>query len=111
MLLVLQPMLWGITTRADSACSIGPSYSTKAARSGVRICEVFDKEHFDSRLRELARGYKKRYGDILKYDVEEEISRFDVGCCFILAVETTDGITGISRKAGDIRHRPSAIHG
>ncbi|KAJ5054842.1 uncharacterized protein L3040_001104 [Drepanopeziza brunnea f. sp. 'multigermtubi'] len=56
---------------------IGPCYSTKAARSGIRISEIFNKELFDKRLRELARGYQKRYGDILKYDVEEEISRFD----------------------------------
>jgi hypothetical protein len=26
----------------------------------------------------LARGYKKRYGDLLQYDVEEEISAFNV---------------------------------
>ncbi|PBP15445.1 Adenylosuccinate synthetase [Diplocarpon rosae] len=56
---------------------IGPSYSTKAARSGIRISEIFNKELFDKRLRELARGYKKRYGDLLIYDIEEEISRYD----------------------------------
>jgi hypothetical protein len=33
---------------------------------------------FNERLRELAHGYKKRYGDLLKYDVEEEISRYNV---------------------------------
>lgn len=57
---------------------IGPAYSTKAARSGIRICEVFNETLFNQRLRELAAGYKKRYGDLLKYDVEEEISRFNV---------------------------------
>ncbi|PMD51910.1 Adenylosuccinate synthetase [Hyaloscypha bicolor E] len=56
---------------------IGPAYSTKAARSGIRICEVFNETLFNQRLRELAAGYKKRYGDLLKYDVEEEISRFN----------------------------------
>lgn len=56
---------------------IGPAYSTKAARSGVRICEVFNEQLFNQRLRELAAGFKKRYGDLLKYDVEEEISRFN----------------------------------
>ncbi|KAM0435142.1 hypothetical protein ACHAPT_003232 [Fusarium lateritium] len=55
---------------------IGPSYSTKAARSGVRLAEVFDEELFESKLRRLAAGYAKRYGDLLKYDVEEEIARF-----------------------------------
>ncbi|RDL37795.1 Adenylosuccinate synthetase [Venustampulla echinocandica] len=55
---------------------IGPSYSTKATRSGVRIAEIFNEVTFEEKLRELARGFKKRYGDLLQYDVEEEISRF-----------------------------------
>lgn len=55
---------------------IGPSYSTKAARSGVRVHEIFDEPTFDRKLRLLAAGYQKRFGDLLKYDVEEEIARF-----------------------------------
>lgn len=58
---------------------IGPTYSTKATRSGIRICEIFNEELFNARLRELARGYKKRYGDLLSYDVETEIEKFNVG--------------------------------
>lgn len=57
---------------------IGPAYSTKATRSGIRISEIFNEELFNEKLRELARGYKKRYGNYLDYDVEEEISRFNV---------------------------------
>jgi adenylosuccinate synthase len=57
---------------------IGPSYSTKATRSGVRIAEIFNEKVFEERLRELARGFQRRYGDLLKYDVEEEISRYKV---------------------------------
>ncbi|KAI1866520.1 hypothetical protein JX265_007821 [Neoarthrinium moseri] len=49
---------------------------TKAARSGVRLADVFDQELFEAKLRRLAHGYKARYGDLLKYDVEEEIERF-----------------------------------
>ncbi|KAM0450737.1 hypothetical protein ACHAPV_010304 [Trichoderma viride] len=56
---------------------IGPAYSTKAARSGIRLAEVFNAELFNSKLRRLASGYQKRYGDLLKYDVEEEIARFN----------------------------------
>lgn len=37
---------------------------------------MFDQELFESKLRRLAHGYKARYGDLLKYDVEEEIERF-----------------------------------
>jgi len=56
---------------------IGPCYQNKHARSGIRIGDVFDKETIDSRMRNLAEGYKRRYGDLLKYDVEQEIKRFD----------------------------------
>jgi len=58
--------------------SVGPTYSTKGSRSGIRISEIFNEEKFEKKLRELARGYQKRYGDLLKYDVEEEITRFKV---------------------------------
>jgi adenylosuccinate synthase len=52
---------------------IGPSYSTKAARSGIRISDIFDEELFERKLRQLASGYRKRFGDLLVYDVEEEV--------------------------------------
>ncbi|KAH9885180.1 adenylosuccinate synthetase [Xylariomycetidae sp. FL2044] len=55
---------------------IGPCYSTKASRSGVRLAEMFNEEVFERKLRQMAVGFKKRYGDLLKYDVEEEIARF-----------------------------------
>lgn len=58
---------------------IGPSYSTKATRSGVRIGDVFDKERFDGKIRELSRGFKLRFGSLLDgYDPEVEIAKFDV---------------------------------
>lgn len=56
---------------------IGPTYSTKATRSGIHVADIFNKERFDSKLRHLAAGYKKRYGDLLQYDPEDEIKRFD----------------------------------
>lgn len=55
---------------------IGPAYSTKASRSGVRLHEVFNEELFERKLRQLASGYKKRFGDLLQYDVEAEINRW-----------------------------------
>ncbi|KAI1146011.1 P-loop containing nucleoside triphosphate hydrolase protein [Nemania diffusa] len=55
---------------------IGPCYSTKAARNGIRLAEVFKAELFESKLRRLASGFSKRYGDLLRYDVEDEIARF-----------------------------------
>lgn len=56
---------------------IGPTYSTKATRSGIHVSEIFNKEVFDTKLRNLYRGYIKRYGDLLLYDPDEEIKRFD----------------------------------
>jgi adenylosuccinate synthase len=56
---------------------IGPTYSTKATRSGIHVADIFNKERFDGKLRHLASGFKKRYGDLLQYDAEEEIARFD----------------------------------
>ncbi|KAF2484614.1 Adenylosuccinate synthetase [Neohortaea acidophila] len=57
---------------------IGPTYSTKATRSGIHMAEIFNKRLFDEKLLNLERGYKKRYGDLLQYDAAEEIARFDV---------------------------------
>ncbi|KFG78828.1 adenylosuccinate synthetase [Metarhizium anisopliae] len=45
-------------------------------RTGIRLAEVFKAELFESKLRRLASGFAKRYGDLLKYDVEDEIARF-----------------------------------
>uniref|UniRef100_A0A0B7K074 Adenylosuccinate synthetase n=1 Tax=Bionectria ochroleuca TaxID=29856 RepID=A0A0B7K074_BIOOC len=70
----------------------GPSYSTKAARSGIRIADIFDQELFESKLRRLAYGYKARYGDLLQYDVEEEIERFK-GYRTELAKYAIDGLS------------------
>lgn len=38
---------------------------------------MFDAETFERKLRHLYNGYSKRYGDLLKYDVEEELKRFE----------------------------------
>jgi len=57
---------------------IGPAYSTKAARSGIRVHELFYWEEFEVKLRRLAAGFKSRFGDLLKYDVEEEVARYKI---------------------------------
>lgn len=54
---------------------IGPTYGTKATRDGLRVIDMYH-ESFDEKLRLLAQGYRKRYGDLLKYDVKEELARF-----------------------------------
>lgn len=56
---------------------IGPCYSDKHARSGIRFSEILDKTYFDHRLRALAKRYQDQYGDLLQYDIEKEIQDFD----------------------------------
>ncbi|KAL6717572.1 Adenylosuccinate synthase [Lecanora helva] len=55
---------------------IGPAYSCKASRDGLRVDDIYH-ESFERRLRLLANGYSKRYGALLKYSVEDEIQSFD----------------------------------
>ena len=43
------------------------------------MTDILDHERLATRLRALAAGYKKRFGDLLVYDVEDEISRLKVG--------------------------------
>jgi len=57
---------------------IGPTYSSKAARSGIRIYELFNWPEFEKRFRALAHGYKKRFGDLLEYDEDGELERYKV---------------------------------
>ncbi|KAF2403651.1 adenylosuccinate synthetase-like protein [Trichodelitschia bisporula] len=56
--------------------SRSPTFSCKAARSGLMLAEIFEYEVLEAKLRRLADGYKKRFGDLLKYDVEDELARF-----------------------------------
>jgi hypothetical protein len=56
---------------------IGPTYSSRADRSGAMLADIFNDELLETKLRRMADGYRKRYGDLLSgYDVEEEITRF-----------------------------------
>ncbi|MCJ1331663.1 hypothetical protein MMC10_008354 [Thelotrema lepadinum] len=53
---------------------IGPAYSTKATRDGLRLIDLYN-ESFEGKLRLLAEGYRKRYGNLLEYSVEDEIKK------------------------------------
>ncbi|MDI1490775.1 MAG: Adenylosuccinate synthase [Ramalina farinacea] len=65
----------GLNQIGTTKRGIGPAYSTKASRDGLRVIDMYHKS-FEDKLRLLERGYRKRYGDLLKYSVEEEIQRF-----------------------------------
>jgi len=54
---------------------IGPAYSGKASRSGLRIHHLFNHETFAPKFRKVVEGRFKRYGHF-EYDTEAEILRY-----------------------------------
>ncbi|KAF8912242.1 P-loop containing nucleoside triphosphate hydrolase protein [Gymnopilus junonius] len=54
---------------------IGPAYSGKASRSGLRVHHLFDHDTFAQKFRKLVEGRFKRYGHF-EYDTEGEIQRY-----------------------------------
>jgi adenylosuccinate synthase len=42
----------------------------------MQIADIFDHEVLEFKLRRLYDGYKKRFGDLLQYDIEDELKRF-----------------------------------
>jgi adenylosuccinate synthase len=56
---------------------IGPAYSGKASRSGLRVHHLFDHDTFAQKFRKIVEGRFKRYGHF-EYDTEGEIARYKV---------------------------------
>jgi len=56
---------------------IGPAYSGKASRSGLRVHHLFDQDNFAQKFRKLVEGRFKRYGHF-EYDTEGEIERYKI---------------------------------
>jgi len=54
---------------------IGPAYSAKASRSGLRVHHLFDHDTFAQKFRKIVEGRFKRYGHF-EYDTEAEIVRY-----------------------------------
>ncbi|KAF8577244.1 Adenylosuccinate synthetase [Ramaria rubella] len=54
---------------------IGPAYSAKASRSGLRVHHLFDHDVFAQKFRKIVEGRFKRYGHF-EYDTEGEILRY-----------------------------------
>ncbi|OSX65645.1 hypothetical protein POSPLADRAFT_1167927 [Postia placenta MAD-698-R-SB12] len=54
---------------------IGPAYSAKASRSGLRVHHLFDHATFAEKFRKVVEGRFKRYGHF-EYDTEGEIVRY-----------------------------------
>jgi adenylosuccinate synthase len=58
---------------------IGPAYSSKASRSGLRVHHLYDFDTFAGKFQKLVEGRFKRYGHF-EYDTEKEIQRYKVRC-------------------------------
>jgi len=56
---------------------IGPTYSSKASRSGLRVHHLYNFEEFAEKFRTLVANKHKRYG-AFEHDVEAEIARYKV---------------------------------
>lgn len=54
---------------------IGPTYSSKASRSGLRVHHLYNFEDFAAKFRTMVENKYKRYGDF-EYDVEAELERY-----------------------------------
>mmetsp|Transcript_2650 Transcript_2650/g.3811 ORF Transcript_2650/g.3811 Transcript_2650/m.3811 type:complete len:422 (-) Transcript_2650:53-1318(-) len=53
---------------------IGPTYSSKMTRSGVRMGDLRNAESFEKKVRNLYATLKEHYN--LEHDIDEEVSRF-----------------------------------
>lgn len=77
---------------------IGPAYSTKATRSGIRVHHLVSQEagaweEFEERLRSLVASFQKRYGNF-EYDIEAELVRYK-GLAEKLRPYVTDAVSFI----------------
>ena len=76
---------------------IGPAYSGKASRSGLRVHHLFDNNTFATKFRKLVEGRYKRYGHF-EYDTEGEILRYQVGSPYPMRSSHTDKVLSPSRS-------------
>ncbi|KAG8410913.1 Adenylosuccinate synthase [Metarhizium acridum] len=56
---------------------IGPCYQTSRARTGIKLTDVFHPDLFEQKVRRLADGYQKRFGELFEYDIKAELARFN----------------------------------
>ena len=56
---------------------IGPCYQTSRARTGIKLTDIFYPEIFEKKVKRLADGYKKRFGELFTYDMKAELAKFE----------------------------------
>jgi len=94
---------------------IGPAYSAKASRSGLRVHHLFDDNTFAQKFRKIVEGRYKRYG-YFEYDTEGEIQRYKVPSIVPLNIAYSARtltmrvvIVGTGGTAAPIRHRQRGV--
>ncbi|KYQ92695.1 adenylosuccinate synthetase [Tieghemostelium lacteum] len=55
---------------------IGPAYSSKASRGGIRVCDLFFFESFKKSFVRMVENKFKRFGKF-EYDIEAELKRYE----------------------------------
>ncbi|KAI9190145.1 Adenylosuccinate synthase [Blastocladiella emersonii ATCC 22665] len=65
----------GGSTIGTTRKGIGPAYSSKASRSGLRVHHLFNFDEFAEHFTKFVANRKKRYGDF-DYDVAAELDRY-----------------------------------
>ncbi|KAG9510401.1 Adenylosuccinate synthetase, partial [Fragariocoptes setiger] len=56
---------------------IGPTYSTKALRTGIRMADLLgDFESFETKFRRMIKYYKKQFDDLPDIDIERELEEY-----------------------------------
>jgi len=56
---------------------IGPTYSSKATRNGIRICDLIDDfDVFENKFRALVKYSKAMYTNLSNFNVEAELERY-----------------------------------
>jgi len=56
---------------------IGPCYQTSRARTGIKLTDIFYPEIFEKKVKRLADGYQKRFGELFTYDMKAELAKFE----------------------------------
>ena len=91
---------------------IGPAYSAKASRSGLRVHHLFDHDTFAGKFRKIVEGRFKRYG-YFEYDTEREIERYKVRAPKVYnntPLNSRDKNTDPRAASKTTRHRFRHIH-
>lgn len=55
---------------------IGPAYSSKATRNGLRVADLMRPDTFADKLRKLAADGKARFGEDFDYDLEGDLAAY-----------------------------------